>query len=66
MTKILIFTFWFGFPESSMMDISKEEMYTYGYQAAMHEMKRKEEIPPPFMDDPSFTEMWTKIESKVS
>ena len=48
------------------MDISQQEMYAFGYQAAVHEMKCKEQVQPPFIDDPSFTEMWTKLDTKVS
>ena len=45
------------------MEISKEEMYTYGYHAAMRELKHKEEVQPPFVDDQSFSELW-KLDTK--
>ena len=48
------------------MDISQQEMYTFSYQAAMCEMKYKEQVQPPFIDDPSFTEMWTKLDTNLS
>ena len=46
-------------------DISKEEMYHHGYKAAMRELKKREEIPLPFLDDLSFTDLWAKLESEV-
>ena len=48
------------------MDISQQEMYAFSYQAAMREMKHKEKVQPLFIDDLSFTEMWTKLDMKVS
>ena len=48
-------------------DVSKEEMFNYSYQVAMRELKKREDIPAPFLDDPSFSEMLAKLESsKVS
>ena len=41
-------------------------MFNFGYATAVREMKKKEEIPPPFLDDPLFAEMLAKLESKVS
>ena len=46
-------------------DISKEEMYHACYEAAMKELHKRKEIPPPFTDDPSFTDLWSKLDTRV-
>ena len=51
----------------SEADISHEEMFNFGYQAAIRVMHKREDVPPPFINDPSFSEMLAKLESsKVS
>ena len=51
----------------SEADISHKEMFNFGYQAAMRAMHKREDVPPPFIDDLSFSEMLAKLESsKVS
>ena len=45
----------------SETDISHKEIFNFGYQATMRVMHKREDVPPPFIDDPSFTEMLAKL-----